>query len=157
MAMARPALLSKADVFSLVAADLRRVDKVIALDTVCCEDVVTSISHHLHSSGGKRLRPALVLLASRACGERGDAPVRMAAVMEIIHAATLVHDDVIDAADVRRGRPSCNREWGNQISVLAGDWLYMQAFSIALRERDFAILDILIDLTKTSPSSRTTT
>ncbi len=148
MAKARPALLSKAELFSLVAADLRRVDEVIALDTVCCEDVVTSISRHLNASGGKRLRPAMVLLASRACGEHGDAPVRIAAVMEIIHTATLVHDDVIDAAEVRRGRASCNQEWGNQVSVLAGDWLYMQAFSIALRERDFAILDVLIDLTK---------
>ncbi len=146
--MARTALLSRAELFALVAADLRRVDRVIALDTICCEDVVTSISRHLNSSGGKRLRPALVLLSSRACGEYGDAPVRMAAVMEIIHAATLVHDDVIDAAEVRRGRPSTNQEWGNQVSVLAGDWLYMQAFSLALRERDFAILDVLIDLTK---------
>ncbi len=146
--MARPAFLSKAELFSLVAADLRRVDQVIGLDTVCCEDVVTSISRHLNSSGGKRLRPALVLLSSRACGEQGDAPVRIAAVMEIIHTATLIHDDVIDAAEVRRGRPSCNQAWGNQVSVLAGDWLYMQAFSIALRERDFAILDVLIDLTK---------
>lgn len=148
MATSRPSPLSKVELFSLVASDLRRVDKVIAVDTVCCEDVVTSISRYLNSSGGKRLRPALVLLSSRACGEHGDAPIRTAAVMEIIHTATLVHDDVIDAADVRRGRPSTNQEWGNQISVLAGDWLYMQAFSIALRERSFAILDILIDLTK---------
>ena len=148
MATPRPAPLSKAELFSLVASDLRRVDKVIAVDTVCCEDVVTSISRHLNSSGGKRLRPALVLLSSRACGEYGDAPVNTAAVMEIIHTATLVHDDVIDAAEVRRGRPSTNQAWGNQISVLAGDWLYMQAFSIALRERDFAVLDILIDVTK---------
>ncbi len=146
--MARLALLSKAEMFSLVAADLRRVERVIALDTICCEDVITSISRHLNASGGKRLRPALVLLSSRACGEYGDAPVRIAAVMEIIHAATLVHDDVIDAAEVRRGRASTNKEWGNQVSVLAGDWLYMQAFGIALRERDFAILDVLIDLTK---------
>ena len=124
------------------------MDKVIAVDTICCEDVVTSISRHLNTSGGKRLRPALVLLASRACGELGDGPVRVAAVMEIIHTATLVHDDVIDAAEVRRGRPSTSLEWGNQVSVLAGDWLYMQAFNIALRERDFAILDILIDVTK---------
>ncbi len=148
MLTARPAPLSKAELHSLVAADLRRVEQVIALDTVCCEDVVTSISRHLNSSGGKRLRPALVLLSSRACGAAGDAPIRLAAVMEIIHAATLVHDDVIDGAQVRRGRPSTSSTWGNQVSVLAGDWLYMQAFNIALRERDFAILDILIDMTK---------
>lgn len=148
MAAPSPASLSKVELFSLVVSDLRRVDKLIALDTVCCEDVVTRISRHLSKSGGKRLRPALVLLSARACGEHGEAPVRIAAVMEMIHAATLVHDDVIDGADVRRGRPSCNLTWGNQVSVLAGDWLYMQAFSLALRERDFGILDILIDLTK---------
>lgn len=148
MAPARPAPLSRAELISLVAADLRAVDKVIALDTVCSEAVVTRISAHMTKSGGKRLRPALLLLAARACGEFGDRPVRMAAVMEIIHAATLVHDDVIDRAQVRRGQPSANQLWGNQVSVLAGDWLYMQAFNLALRERDLAILDILTDLTK---------
>ena len=148
MTTARTAPLSKAELLALVASDLRRVDKVIALDTVCCEDVVTRISRHLNQSGGKRLRPALLLLSARACGETGDAPIRMAAVMEIIHTATLVHDDVIDSAPMRRGRPSTNSVWGNQVSVLAGDWLYMQAFNLALRERDFRILDILTDLTK---------
>ena len=148
MASVRPPSLSKARLFSLVASDLRRVDRVIALDTVCCEDVVTKISAHLNKSGGKRLRPALLLLTARACGELTEAPVRMAAVMEIIHAATLVHDDVIDSAEMRRGMPSTNAVWGNQVSVLAGDWLYMQAFNLALRERHFGILDILTDLTK---------
>ncbi len=146
--MARPPTLSKVKLLSLVAADLRAVDKVIALDTVCCEDVVTRISAHMTNSGGKRLRPALLLMAARACGEFSPRPVRMAAVMEIIHAATLVHDDVIDRAEVRRGQPSANVAWGNQVSVLAGDWLYMQAFNLALEERDLAILDILTDLTK---------
>jgi len=140
--------MSKLALFSLVASDLKRVDEVIALDTVCCQDVVTAISRHLNASGGKRLRPTLLLLSARACGEHGDGPIRMAAVMETIHAATLVHDDVIDNAEVRRGNPSTNQVWGNQVSVLAGDWLYMQAFSIALRERSFRILDILTDLTK---------
>ncbi len=148
MATVRTPPLSKAELFSLVAGDLRRVDKVIGVETICCANVVTSISEHLNSSGGKRLRPALVLLASRACGESGDGPIRLAAVMELIHAATLVHDDVIDAAEVRRGRPSSNSVWGNQTSVLAGDWLYMQAFSLAVRERNFAILDLLVDLTQ---------
>ena len=140
--------LSKAQLFSLVVSDLRRIDKAIAVDTVCCEDVVTRISKYLNASGGKRLRPALLLLSARACGEPGESPVRMAAVMEIIHTATLVHDDVIDSAEVRRGRPSVNSVWDNQISVLAGDWLYMQAFTLALQERHFGILDILTDLTK---------
>ncbi len=148
MTQLKQAPMSKLALFSLVASDLKQVDKVIALDTVCCQDVVTAISRHLSASGGKRLRPTLLLLSARACGEHGDGPIRMAAVMEIIHAATLVHDDVIDGAEVRRGNPSTNQLWGNQVSVLAGDWLYMQAFSIALRERSFRILDILTDLTK---------
>lgn len=148
MATVRPPPISKAKLFSLVLSDVRRIDKVIAVDTVCCEDVVTQISRYLNASGGKRLRPALLLLSARACGELGDAPIRMAAVMEIIHTATLVHDDVIDSAEVRRGKPSTNTVWGNQVSVLAGDWLYMQAFNLALRERHFGILDILTDLTK---------
>ena len=75
-------------------------------------------------------------------------PLRLGAVVEIIHAATLVHDDVIDEAKVRRGQPSINQRWGNQASVLAGDWLYMQAFSLALRERNFDVLDLLIELTQ---------
>lgn len=148
MTQLKQAPMSKLALFSLVASDLKQVDKVIALDTVCCQDVVTAISQHLSRSGGKRLRPTLLLLSARACGEHGDGPIRMAAVMEIIHAATLVHDDVIDNAQVRRGHPSTNQVWGNQVSVLAGDWLYMQAFSIALRERSLRILDILCDLTK---------
>jgi len=82
------------------------------------------------------------------CGYEGMAAVRMGAVVEMIHTATLVHDDVIDEADTRRGRPSTNSRWGNPMSVLAGDWLYMQAFNIALNERNFRILDVLIRLTQ---------
>ncbi|MGA8013522.1 MAG: polyprenyl synthetase family protein, partial [Candidatus Acidiferrales bacterium] len=103
---------------------------------------------YLREGGGKRLRPALLLLAAGAAGYRGPSAIRMGAVVEMIHSATLVHDDVIDGAQTRRGRPSTNARWGNHMSVLAGDWLYMQSFEIALRERNFAILDILIGLTQ---------
>ena len=74
--------------------------------------------------------------------------IKLAAVVELLHSATLIHDDVIDSADTRRGRPSANSRWGNHRSVLAGDWLYMQSFQIALEERNFHVLDILIDLTQ---------
>ncbi len=74
--------------------------------------------------------------------------IKLAAVVELLHSATLIHDDVIDSADTRRGRPSANTRWGNHRSVLAGDWLYMQSFQIALEERNFHVLDILIDLTQ---------
>jgi len=109
---------------------------------------VTAISRHLQANGGKRLRPMLLLLVNRLFGETTDAAIRLGAVVEMIHAATLVHDDVIDEAQTRRGKPSANALWGNQICVLGGDWLYMQAFQMALRERNFAILDILISLTQ---------
>jgi len=140
--------MSRLEALALIAADLKRVEKAIGTDTICSVDAVTAISQHLQSSGGKRLRPALLLLAAGACEAHRDAPIRMAAVMEIIHTATLVHDDVIDEADVRRGRPSTNQKWGNQVSVLAGDWLYMRAFNLAVQERNFYVLDLLIDLTQ---------
>lgn len=138
----------RAEGFHLITEDLQRVEKVLALDTICSVDAVNAVNRHLRASGGKRLRPALVLLSARACGAMGDAPIRLAAIMELIHVATLVHDDVIDEANVRRGKPSTNLTWGNHVSVLAGDWLYMQAFNLAVRERDFAVLDLLIDLTQ---------
>lgn len=140
--------MSRREVQALLADDLKRVEKAIGTDTICSVEAVTAISHHLQKSGGKRLRPALLLLASGACGYSGDAAIRLGAVVEIIHTATLVHDDVIDEADVRRGKPSINLRWGNQTSVLAGDWLYMQAFNLALRERNFYVLDLLIELTQ---------
>jgi octaprenyl-diphosphate synthase len=102
----------------------------------------------VEGGGGKRLRPILLLLSAKLIGECAANAIRMAAVVELIHAATLVHDDVIDTAVTRRGRPSINVVWGNHRSVLAGDWLYMQAFQIALRERNFHVLDVLISLTQ---------
>jgi octaprenyl-diphosphate synthase len=111
-------------------------------------DAVTAIGQYLQSAGGKRLRPALLLLAGKLVGNGDDSAVALGAVVELIHAATLVHDDVIDAAQTRRGRPSTNVKWGNHTCVLAGDWLYMQAFQIALRQRNFQILDLLISLTQ---------
>ena len=136
------------EVLALIASDLQLVEKAIGVDTVCSVEAVTAISQHLQLSGGKRLRPALLLLSSGLCGYRGESSIRMGAVVEVIHTATLVHDDIIDGAEVRRGRPSTNHRWGNQTSVLAGDWLYMQAFNLALRERNFYVLDSLIELTQ---------
>ncbi len=136
------------EIFDLVKADLRRVEEEMALESVSSVDAITTIGRYLQSSGGKRLRPSLLLLCSKLIGDGGPSAVRLGAVVEIIHAATLVHDDVIDEAEIRRGRPSTNAQWGNHISVLAGDWLYMQAFQIAVRERNFRVLDILIGLTQ---------
>jgi octaprenyl-diphosphate synthase len=124
------------------------VEREIALESVAPVDVITAISHHLQGNGGKRLRPMLVLLAAKLCGGTNESAVRMGAVVEMVHSATLIHDDVIDDSRTRRGKPSANVLWSNQTCVLAGDWLYMQAFQIALRERNFAVLDILISLTQ---------
>ena len=140
--------LTAREILDLVQADLEKVERVIGLESVASVDAVTTIGRHLQTSGGKRLRPILVLLSARLVGEINDAAIRMAAVVEMIHTATLVHDDVIDTARIRRGRPSTNAIWGNHTCVLSGDWLYMQAFQIALRERNFHVLDLLISLTQ---------
>jgi octaprenyl-diphosphate synthase len=136
------------EVFDLVRADLQRVEEEFCLQSISSVEPITEIGRYLRGSGGKRLRPALVLLSSKLCGFEGPAAIRLGTVVELIHTATLVHDDVIDEADTRRGQPSTNSRWGNHMSVLAGDWLYMQAFNIALGERNFRILDLLIGLTQ---------
>jgi octaprenyl-diphosphate synthase len=140
--------LAVREIRDLVGAELERVEGEIHLETIASVDTVTAISRHLQGNGGKRLRPMLLLLTAKLVGDTSDSAVRMAAVMEMVHTATLVHDDVIDYAQTRRGKPSANVLWGNQTCVLAGDWLYMQAFQVALRERNFTILDILITLTQ---------
>jgi octaprenyl-diphosphate synthase len=140
--------LSARDIFDLIKDDLERVEREISLESVASVDAVTTIGRYLQAGGGKRLRPVLVLLAARLVGRATDGSIRMAAVVEMVHTATLVHDDVIDIAKTRRGRPSSNAIWGNHICVLAGDWLYMQAFQMALRERNFHVLDVLIALSQ---------
>src|ERR1700693_3368927 len=140
--------LTVREMLDLVKDDLERVEREISLESVASVAAVTTIGRYLQAGGGKRLRPMLVLLASRLVGAVSDGSIHMAAVVEMIHAATLVHDDVIDIAKTRRGRPSSNTIWGNHTCVLAGDWLYMQAFQMALRERNFHVLDLLIALTQ---------
>jgi len=140
--------LTAREIFELIHDELAEVERHITAESVASVDAVTAINQYLQSSGGKRLRPTLLLIAAKLVGEAGPAAIHLGAVVEMIHAATLVHDDVIDGAQTRRGRPSTNIKWGNHTCVLAGDWLYMQAFQIALRERNFQILDLLISLTQ---------
>ena len=132
----------------MVRADLAKVEEELARQSGSGIEPVAEIARYLQSGGGKRLRPALHLLAAKFAGYEGPAAIRLGAVLELIHAATLMHDDVIDSADTRRGRPSTNLRWGNSMTVLAGDWLYMQSFRIALAERNLRILDVLIGLTQ---------
>ena len=143
------ATLDIGEVFALVRDDLALVEVELARHADSALEPVAAIARHLQESGGKRLRPALHLLAAKFCGYDGRSSIQLGAVLELIHTATLLHDDVIDAADTRRGQPSSNRRWGNSMTVLAGDWLYMESFRIALAERNFRILDLLIGLTQT--------
>lgn len=141
-------VLTAAEIFDLVREDLQWVEKAINAESLASVEAVTTIGRYLQQSGGKRLRPALLLLCARFAGGGGKTAIQLGAVVEMLHAATLVHDDVIDVAQTRRGRPSANVQWGNHTCVLAGDWLYMQAFQVALRERNFHVLDLLIGLTQ---------
>ncbi len=109
--------------------------------------VVEKLAAHIREGQGKRLRPALVLLASRFCGAEGDMDVRFGAIFELIHTATLVHDDVIDHAQLRRGRPTLNRLWGNTLTVLFGDLLYIHAMSSAIQGRSWRLMEILSEVT----------
>jgi len=135
------------EVFELVRDELAAIEREFERGTVSRVTAITDIGAYLRNGGGKRIRPALLLLAAKLMGYEGAGAVRLGAVVEIVHTATLVHDDIIDEADIRRGRPSANVTWGNARCVLAGDWLYMQAFKIALEERNLRVLDVLIDLT----------
>src|SRR5690242_4702060 len=128
--------------------DLVAIEREFGRDTVSNVEAITEIGEYLRGGGGKRIRPALLLLSAKLFGYEGRGAVKLGAVVEIIHTATLVHDDIIDEAKTRRGRPAANTKWGNSKCVLAGDWLYMQAFKIAVQERNFRVLDVLIDLTQ---------
>ena len=146
--MATPATGSAKEVFELLRDDLEGIEREFGRDTVSNVKVITEIGEYLRAGGGKRLRPALLLLSAKLFTQGGRSPIRLGAVVEIIHTATLVHDDIIDEAKTRRGRASTNTQWGNSKCVLAGDWLYMQAFKVALEERNLRILDVLIGLTQ---------
>ncbi len=136
------------EVFDLLRDDLAAIEHEFASQSASPVDVITDIATYLMSGGGKRIRPTLLLLSAKALGCTSQSRIRLGSVVEMLHTATLVHDDIIDEADTRRGRPSSNTTWGNSKCVLAGDWLYMQSFSLALEERNFRVLDLLISLTQ---------
>src|SRR6202158_4366933 len=136
------------EVFDLLREDLVALEDEFGRDTVSGVQAITEIGEYLRAGGGKRIRPALLLLSAKLLDNKGRGAVRLGAGVEIIHTATLVHDDIIDEAKTRRGRPSANTQWGNSKCVLVGDWLYMPGLKIAVEERNFKILDVLIDLTQ---------
>ncbi|HEV2914021.1 MAG TPA: polyprenyl synthetase family protein [Pyrinomonadaceae bacterium] len=137
-------------IFNLIAPELVLVEAEFERQARSNIQVIAYLGDYLRGSGGKRVRPALTILSNYAVG--GDASqfnsIRMAAVMEFLHTATLVHDDIIDNAETRRNRPSINSRFGNQTAVLMGDWLYMSAFETSLQERSLPILDILTAVTR---------
>lgn len=136
------------EVFELLRDDLAAIEREFGRDTVSSVRVITEIGEYLRAGGGKRIRPALLLLSSKLFGDGQRGVIPLGAVVEIIHTATLVHDDIIDEAQTRRGRAAANTQWGNSKCVLAGDWLYMQAFKIAIQQRNFRVLDVFVDLTQ---------
>lgn len=144
------AVVSPRQVLDVIAEEMALVEAEFARQASSNVQIVEHLGQYIRQSGGKRVRPALVILSAYAAGGNGKAEnvIRMATVMEMLHTATLVHDDIIDNADVRRNRPSVNAEFGNQKAVLLGDWLYMSAFETALKERSLQILDILTSLTR---------
>ena len=146
--MSSPATFTVKEFFDLLRDDLAAIEREFGRDTVSTVRAITDIGEHLRAGGGKRIRPALLLLCAKLFPHDERSAVRLGAVVEIIHTATLVHDDIIDEAKTRRGRPAANTQWGNAKCVLAGDWLYMQSFKIAVAERNFRVLDVLIDLTQ---------
>src|SRR6266481_3472141 len=146
--LSAPPIINGKEIFDLLHDDLAALEDEFGQDTVSGVQAITEIGEYLRAGGGKRIRPALLFLSSKLFHYQGRGAVRLGAVVEIIHTATLVHDDIIDEAKTRRGRPAANTQWGNSKCVLAGDWLYMQAFKVAVQERNFRILDALIELTQ---------
>ena len=146
--MSTTSAINGKEIFDLLRDDIVAIEEQFGHDTVSDVAAITEIGEYLRAGGGKRIRPALLLLSAKLLGYKGTGAVKLASVVEIIHTATLVHDDIIDEAQIRRGRPAANTQWGNSKCVLAGDWLYMQAFKIAVQERNFRILDVLIELTQ---------
>ncbi|MBV8031484.1 MAG: polyprenyl synthetase family protein, partial [Betaproteobacteria bacterium] len=140
-----------------VAADLSRVDALIRERLASDVRLVGEVAHYIVASGGKRMRPALLLLSAGAAGYRGEPGERepggrailLAAVVEFIHTATLLHDDVVDESGMRRGRPTANAAFGNAASVLVGDFLYSRAFQMMVEGGDMRVMEVLAEATNT--------
>ncbi len=148
--MSNAAPRTQADLLQLfepVRDDLEAVEREFARQVQSQVHVIPEIGNYLLKSGGKRVRPAVLLMSARLCGYTGPRAILNAAVVEFIHTATLVHDDIIDDADVRRGRKAVHSEWGNDVTVLAGDFLYIKSMAMALTQDTLDIVRLLCDVT----------
>lgn len=133
------------DILHLVKDDFAAVDACITANLKSRVPLVSEVGEYIVQSGGKRLRPLVSLLMARACGYKGDAHIDVAAIIEMLHTATLLHDDVVDESSLRRGRPTVNAHWGNATAVLVGDYLVSRAFQMIARLQRQAIFDIMSD------------
>jgi len=137
------------EIRALVTADLQRVDQTIVQRLASDIVLVNQVSQYIIGAGGKRLRPLSVVLAARACGHQGQKHVPAAAIIEFIHTATLLHDDVVDGSDMRRGRNTANHVFGNEASVLVGDYLYSRSFQMMVELGDLRIQEVMANATNT--------
>lgn len=130
-----------------VATDFEAVNEFIVEQLHSNVDLVENIGHYIINAGGKRMRPMLVLLSARSCGATGDDAIKLAAVIEFIHTATLLHDDVVDMSAMRRGRPTANEQWNNPSSVLVGDFIYSRAFQVLVKIGNIDVMQVIADTT----------
>ncbi len=137
------------DIRRLLRAETQAVDRLILERLRSDVALINELGRYIIDSGGKRLRPLLVLLASRACGYQGHDHIELAAVIEFIHTATLLHDDVVDASDLRRGNQTANAIWGNEAAVLVGDFLYSRSFEMMVSIGSMRVMEILSRTTNT--------
>ena len=144
-----PNIQSIEEVYNLISSDMEAVNTLIKDKLYSDVVLINQLSHYIINSGGKRLRPIMLLLSANAFGYRGDKHINLAAVVEFIHTATLLHDDVVDASEKRRGNLTANAIWGNEASVLVGDFLYSRAFQMMVEANDMRIMEILANATNT--------
>ena len=133
----------------LIYEDMRLVDNLIHESLQSEVVLINQVGHHIVNSGGKRLRPALLLLIAQHFGYSGSQHINLAAILEFIHTATLLHDDVVDASILRRGQETANQKWGNEASVLVGDFLYSRAFQMMVDTNSMRVMDVLSEATNT--------
>ena len=133
--------------FEPIREDLRLVEREFARHVQSQIAVIPAMGNYIQDSGGKRIRPAVLLMAARMCGCTDERAVLHAAVLEFIHTATLVHDDIIDESDLRRGRQAVHSRWGNDVTVLLGDFLYIKSMSLALTQDRLDVIRLLCDVT----------
>lgn len=136
-----------AQIFEPIRADLETVEQQFARHIESRVELIPQIGRYIQTSGGKRVRPAMLLMAARLAGYRGDRAVLFASVVEFIHTATLVHDDIIDDSDLRRGRLAVHSRWGNDITVLLGDYLYIKSMGLALTDDSLDVVRLLCEVT----------